>query len=101
MVSRKRIAVALPIVTVVVGAIMLVAGARSKEVREFEASYPRRASPNGVTKEFTLEAAPAEIPLLDGRALKVWAYNRQVPGPILRVRLGETVRATLVNHLPQ
>jgi len=45
----------------------------------------------------TLTAAPAVVPLLDGRPLAVWAYNGQVPGPVLRVRLGETLRVTLVN----
>lgn len=32
---------------------------------------------------------------------QVWAYNGQVPGPEIRVRLGETVRVRFTNHLPQ
>ena len=85
--------------TVLCGA--LAACGRSREVREFAGSYPAQAAASGVTREFALTAAPATLPLLDGQPLAVWAYNDQVPGPVLRVRLGETVRATLTNRLPQ
>jgi FtsP/CotA-like multicopper oxidase with cupredoxin domain len=37
----------------------------------------------------------------DGRRLQTWAYDGRVPGPILRVRLGETVRVRFTNRLPQ
>jgi hypothetical protein len=70
-------------------------------VREFRGSYPEDAQPRGVVREVTLTAAPTVVSLLDGRPLAVWAYNGQVPGPVLRVRLGETLRVTLVNGLPQ
>ncbi len=73
----------------------------SAEVREFRGSYPEDARPRGVVREVTLTAAPAIVPLIDGRPLAVWAYNGQVPGPMLRVRLGETLRVTLRNRLPQ
>ena len=33
--------------------------------------------------------------------MRVWAYNGSVPGPTLRVRLGETLRVTFTNRLPQ
>jgi len=80
----------------------LLAGFRvSAEVREFRGSYPEDAQPRGVVREVTLTAAPTVVSLLDGRPLAVWAYNGQVPGPVLRVRLGETLRVTLVNGLPQ
>src|SRR5438093_10850219 len=79
----------------------LVSCRSSPELREFAGSYPADATPVGVTREFSLTAAPATVALLDGRPLQVWAYNGQVPGPVLRVRLGETVRATLTNRLPQ
>ncbi|MGD9724331.1 MAG: multicopper oxidase family protein [Pirellulales bacterium] len=68
---------------------------------EFAGSYPRHASPNGVVREFQLVAAPSAVPLFDGRPFEVWAYNGQVPGPMLRVRLGETIRAVFTNKLPQ
>jgi FtsP/CotA-like multicopper oxidase with cupredoxin domain len=77
------------------------AGCRSRQVREFEGAYDAEAHPSGVVREFAIEAAPAELPLIEGRPLAVWAYNRQVPGPTLRIRLGETLRVKFTNHLEQ
>lgn len=68
---------------------------------EFTGSYPDRATPTGVVRTFELTAAPTELPLIDGKQLAVWAYNGQVPGPTLRIRLGETLRVRFTNHLPQ
>jgi FtsP/CotA-like multicopper oxidase with cupredoxin domain len=59
------------------------------------------ASSPGERREFELVAAPTRLNLLDGRALDVWAYNGQVPGPILRVRVGDRLRVTFTNRLPQ
>ena len=70
-------------------------------VREFAGSYPAEARPNGTVRMFELLAAPAELALVDGGKLRVWAYNGQVPGPTFRVRLGETVRVNFTNRLPQ
>jgi FtsP/CotA-like multicopper oxidase with cupredoxin domain len=87
---------------VLVAALMVLGACqRSPEVREFAGAYPSAPAPTGVVRDFALTAAPTELPLLNGRQLAVWAYNEQVPGPTLRVRLGETVRVTFTNHLPQ
>ena len=50
--------------------------------------------------EWSITAAPSEVEIFDGRTLKVWSYNGQVPGPTLRLRLGQTVRVRLKNELP-
>mgnify|MGYP000340709265 FL=1 len=55
----------------------------------------------GVTHDHELVAAPTRLPLLDGQQLDVWAYNNQVPGPILRANVGDRIRVRLVNQLPQ
>lgn len=55
----------------------------------------------GEVREFDLVAAPASVALLDGQPLDVWAYNGQVPGPTLRIRLGDTLRVHFTNRLPQ
>jgi FtsP/CotA-like multicopper oxidase with cupredoxin domain len=68
---------------------------------EFTGSYPEQATPNGTVRTFDLVAAPTELPLVDGKPLAVWAYNGQVPGPTLRIRLGETLRVRFTNKLPQ
>jgi FtsP/CotA-like multicopper oxidase with cupredoxin domain len=64
-------------------------------------AYPAEASPSGVVKTFEITAAETELPLISGSKLQVWAYNGQVPGPTLRIRLGDTLRVHLTNHLPQ
>ena len=46
-------------------------------------------------RSFMLTAEVAEV---NGR--HAWTYNGVVPGPELRVKQGERVRVTLVNHLP-
>lgn len=70
-------------------------------LHEFTGSYPREARPNGTLRTFDVVAAPARVSLGDGGPKEVWAYNGQIPGPQLRVRLGETVRVRFTNRLPQ
>jgi FtsP/CotA-like multicopper oxidase with cupredoxin domain len=69
-------------------------------LREFEGAYPAESRRPDATVESDLVAAPATVTLLDGRPLQVWAYNGQVPGPTLRVRVGERLRVTFTNRLP-
>ncbi len=68
---------------------------------ELAGAYPEVATPNGTVKEFAIVAAETEVALSDGHSLRVWAYNGTVPGPTLRVRLGETLRVKFTNQLPQ
>jgi len=77
------------------------ASAADRALAEFAGAYPEAAAPTGVVRTFELTAAPTELPLIDGKQLAVWAYNGQVPGPTLRVRLGETIRVRFTNKLPQ
>lgn len=67
---------------------------------EFEGAYPVEATPTGTVRTFDITAAPTEHALGDGRSLAVWAYNGTVPGPTLRIRLGETLRVRFSNALP-
>ncbi len=50
-----------------------------------------------------LGAAPATLRLLPEPAgeTPVWAYNGEVPGPLLRYRKGEEIKVRLVNRLEQ
>jgi FtsP/CotA-like multicopper oxidase with cupredoxin domain len=68
---------------------------------EFEGAYPVDASPSGRTHVFELIADEAELMLVDGVGLRVWAYNGRVPGPTVRVRLGDRVQVKFTNRLPQ
>ena len=68
---------------------------------EFRGAYPAEVSERGGVREYELVAAPAVVSMFDGRPLQVWAYNNQVPGPILRARVGERLRVRFTNKLPQ
>lgn len=70
-------------------------------VRELKHAYPAEAPLRSATRTYELTAAPTTVPQIDGRMLDVWAYNGSVPGPVLRVRLGEEVEVRLRNDLPQ
>ena len=68
---------------------------------EFEGSYPVDVRERrGAVREYELTAAPATLPMFDGRPLAVWAYNDRVPGPILRATVGERLRVRFTNRLP-
>ena len=68
---------------------------------ELSRAYPVTSPAMTGTRRFELRAAPTEVQQFDGRMLLVWAYNGKVPGPVLRVRLGEEVEVRLKNDLPQ
>jgi FtsP/CotA-like multicopper oxidase with cupredoxin domain len=57
------------------------------------------ASPDPIV----LTAAPAKRRLRAEPAMEtdVWAYNGETPGPVLRLKKGETTVVRLVNNLPQ
>jgi manganese oxidase len=52
------------------------------------------------SKEFSLTAAIIDWEVEPGRTVKAWAYNGQVPGPEIRVEVGDHVRVVLTNDLP-
>ena len=70
-------------------------------LQEFAGSYPRLASSAGAIRSFDIVAAPAQVTLADRTLTQVWAYNGQIPGPELRIRLGDTLRVKFTNRLPQ
>ncbi len=52
------------------------------------------------TKEFDLTASIIDWEVAPGRIVQAWAYNGQVPGPMIRVEVGDRVRVTVTNELP-
>jgi len=70
-------------------------------LEEFAPAYSAEAPAVTGRRTFELRAAPTEADIVDSKGLKVWAFNGQVPGPTFRVRLGESVKITLTNDLPQ
>lgn len=59
-------------------------------------SFPTTAG--GPVKEFTLTVQEAKLPL-GGTTWTAWTYNGTVPGPTLKVKVGETYRVRLINKL--
>ena len=51
----------------------------------------------GNTVDITLTAEPATIAIADGVTYNAWTFNGSVPGPVIRVRQGDTVHFTLIN----
>ena len=74
-----------------------VVGPSAGAVGQAEA-YRRR--PGAPIREVALTAAPVTIDLA-GRMVTTWAYNGSVPGPVVRPRAGEVLRARLDNRLPE
>ncbi|MEX0758043.1 MAG: copper-containing nitrite reductase, partial [Tistlia sp.] len=44
-----------------------------------------------------LETVELEGALADGTSFRYWTFNRKVPGPFVRVRVGDTIEVTLTN----
>ncbi len=58
-----------------------------------------RILPDG-TKEFELTAAITDWEVEPGRVVQAWTYNGVVPGPTIKVDVGDRVRIVLHNELP-
>ncbi len=74
---------------------------REKMLDEFIGAYPLEIEPDGSVVELDIVAAPGEIEIFDGYKTKVWSYNGTVPGPQIRLKLGQTLRVNFFNNLPQ
>ena len=53
------------------------------------------------TKEFELTASVFDWETEPGKVVQAWGYNEQVPGPTIRVEVGDRVRIVLHNELPE
>ncbi len=53
--------------------------------------------PESVLHEFEVRVEEVEIDVAPGFRAKVWGFNGQVPGPLIRVREGDEVKVKFVN----
>ena len=60
-------------------------------------SYRIQGDGNGNVVEVDLRAQETAQTLADGVDYQVWTFNGTAPGPVIRVRLGDTIRFTLTN----
>lgn len=51
-------------------------------------------------KEFDLTASIVDWEVSPGKIVQAWAYNGMVPGPMIRVEVGDHVRVNVTNELP-
>jgi FtsP/CotA-like multicopper oxidase with cupredoxin domain len=56
--------------------------------------------PDG-TKQFDLTTSIVDWEIEPGKFVEGWAYNGQIPGPVLRAETGDRVRVVLHNELPE
>jgi zinc transporter ZupT len=56
--------------------------------------------PDG-TKQYNLTASAFPWEVYPGQVVNAWGYNKQVPGPVIRLKVGEKVAIVLHNQLPQ
>ena len=52
---------------------------------------------DGTVHEITLTIEEKEMTVAEGFVQKVWTFNGSVPGPVIRVHQGDTIRVHLVN----
>jgi len=91
---------------IVIAAFMLTGGSdgslRAELEAEFaEGGYTSAAVGRGQLIEVDIVAAPTRVALVSGGDTGVWAYNGSVPGPELRITLGDTHGVTFRNELPE
>jgi len=67
---------------------------------EVQGAERRRQRPGSTIRDIALTAAPATIDL-GGRSVETWAYGGSVPGPEIRLRAGDVLRARVTNRLPE
>ena len=48
-----------------------------------------------------LEARETQWEITPGTSVAAWGYEGRVPGPLIVARVGDTLVAELVNHLPR
>ncbi len=70
-------------------------------VEEFKGAYLAQVESSGKVLEMDMVAGESEVEIFNGVKTRVWAYNGQVPGPEIRLKLGDTLKLNFTNQLPQ
>jgi len=70
-------------------------------VQAFEGSYPKTVEASSDVVETDLIASEGFFKAIDEKELKGFSYNGQIPGPEIRLILGQAVKINFTNDLPQ
>ncbi|MGR9073179.1 MAG: multicopper oxidase family protein [Gammaproteobacteria bacterium] len=68
---------------------------------EFRGAYPEKSDRQGGVMTIDLVAQKSQWGIVPPYQTGVWSYNGQIPGPIIRMKLGETLEVNFLNRLPQ
>jgi FtsP/CotA-like multicopper oxidase with cupredoxin domain len=105
--SRRRVLLSLGSGTIAALAGCL-SGGSSSEQPSSNASDQRSPSPSAQPtstlspdERVRLPATTGQVAPVSGRSREAWLYDGTVPGPELRVKEGEVLRATVANELPE
>ncbi len=63
--------------------------------------YAAKPKPTGVLRSYELEVTKAPWELVPGVIVQAITYNGTVPGPVIRVKEGDTLRVVVKNRLEQ
>jgi FtsP/CotA-like multicopper oxidase with cupredoxin domain len=69
--------------------------------QEFKGAYRENLPPSDKVQSFDLVAAETQWGIVPPYQTAVWAYNGTIPGPVVRIKLGETLKVKLSNKLSQ
>ena len=91
----------MPVVATSTQGLLTTAEIRLNLEHEFQSAYPKNIAATGNVINVELVARESEWGLIPPFQTKVWSYNGKIPGPIIRMRLGDTLQLKLTNQLPQ
>ena len=66
-----------------------------------EAYKGAQPDPNRSVVTVDLEARETEWSIAPGATIQAWAFNGQVPGPVIEGRVGDVLEVRLINRLPE
>lgn len=109
--SRSIVASAIVLAGLVAGSLAVTGARRGQTVKtvDFDKTvtatrpvYDARLAPvsDADVKAFRIPIKEADIQIADGVTYHGWTFGGTVPGPALRVRVGDKVRITVVNESP-
>ncbi|HVX38553.1 MAG TPA: multicopper oxidase domain-containing protein [Gemmatimonadaceae bacterium] len=106
----RKLVPALIVIAALGGGVALVTAARSgekvqtidfdKTVRATQPAYDARVAPasDADVKAFRIPIKDAKLEIAKGVTYQGWTFGGTVPGPVLRARVGDKVRVTVVNE---